>query len=92
MQCFCVGADGLQDRPGVFPDGRQCQQATKVDLYVQSKTITVRAQKPGNYREKLAVTVRVDGETSFSALLLYGPHALLGWRWESHDRHLDFDP
>jgi hypothetical protein len=28
----------------------------------------VRAQKPGNYSEKLAVTVRVDGETSFSAL------------------------
>ena len=68
MQCFCVGADGLQNRPGVFPDGRQCQQATQVDLYVQSKTIIVRAQKPGNYSEKLAVTVRVDGETSFSAL------------------------
>jgi hypothetical protein len=68
VRCSCVGADGLQNKPGVFPDGRQCQQATQVDLYVQSKTITVRAPKPGNYSEKLAVTVRVNGETSFGAL------------------------
>jgi hypothetical protein len=82
VQCFCVGADGLQDRPGVFPDGRQCQQATQVDAYVQSRTIIVRAQKPGNYSEKLTVTVRVDGETSFGALYSMGITHYL-----AHDGH-----
>ena len=69
VQCACVDDSRLlQDRPGVVPDGRQCKQATQVDLHVQSKMISLRAQKPGNYSEKLAVTVRAKGETTFTAL------------------------
>ncbi len=61
VECSCVGEE-LQYMPGVFPDGKQCQQATRVNLFVQSKTVILKAQKPGNYSKNLAMTVRADGE------------------------------
>ena len=64
--CTCVGT-GLQDRPGYFPDGRQCQQATQVDLRMQSKTVVITVRKPGDYGEKLLVTLRAEGESAFNA-------------------------
>jgi hypothetical protein len=66
VECACTG-EGLQYMPGVIPDGQQCQQATRVNLQVQSKTIILKVRKPSNHSEKLAVTVRADGETKFRA-------------------------
>ena len=65
VECSCVG-EGLQYMPGVFPDGKHCQQATSVNLYVQSKTVILKARKPGNYSKNLAMTVRADGEKTFA--------------------------
>ena len=72
VRCSCVDTLGLQDFPAVFPDGRRCEQATRVNLHVQSQKIILRAQKPGNYSEKLAVTANAEGETAFTALYSMG--------------------
>ena len=62
--CSCTG-DGLRHKPGVVPDGQQCQQEARVDLHVQSKKLLLKVRKPGS--ERLAVIVNATGETKFSA-------------------------
>ena len=101
VKCSCVG-EGLQDRPGVVADGRLCQQSTRVDLLVQSKTIILKAQKPSNYSEKLAVTVRAEGEATFAVQYSLGITHISGSddnrttrgnaTWPSlHDQQLSLD-
>ena len=64
--CSCIG-DGLRHKPGVVPDGQQCQQEARVDLHVQSKKLLLKVRKPGSLSERLAVIVNATGETKFSA-------------------------
>ena len=97
VQCLCIG-DGVQSKQGVVPDGRRCQQVTRVDLHAQSKTIILKAQKPGNHSEKLVATMRAEGEERFAAsfsLLVIHSSGSGSWRtvrgnntWRSMHDHL----
>ena len=71
VQCTCIGdggeTGGLRNRPGEYPDGRQCEQVDEVDLQLQSKTVVIKARKPGDYKEKLLLSLRAEGELKFNA-------------------------
>ena len=64
--CSCIG-DGLRHKPGVVPDGQQCQQEARVDLHMQSEKLRLKVRKPGSLSELLAVIVYATGEMKFSA-------------------------
>ena len=67
VACACVG-DGISVKPGAYPDGSLCEQATGASLHARSQHVTIKAQKPGNYSEKMQIVVQAYGERPFSAL------------------------
>jgi hypothetical protein len=69
IQCTCTG-DGMRNRDGTVPDGRQCESLNGLDLQVQSTLIVIKVEKPGNYTgmgERLLMSLQARGEKKFKA-------------------------
>ena len=66
VRCSCVG-DGLETKNGTLPNGRQCQQQTKIKLLTQTNLVTLSVKKPSFRTDAVAVIFSASGETSFRA-------------------------
>ena len=71
--CTCDGKN-LRTKKGSYPDGHECQREAVMDVFIQSKAVTLKAQKPGNYSDRVHFLVRAEGEVSFNAT--YSIHAM----------------
>jgi hypothetical protein len=67
VQCSCSG-EGLQDKPGMTPDGRVCIQATSVEPHFLARTLSAEIRKPGN-GEAIRLHVQVKGESTVTLVL-----------------------
>jgi hypothetical protein len=59
--------DGLETKNGTLPNGRQCQQQTKIKLLTQTNLVTLSVKKPSFRTGAVAVIFSASGETSFRA-------------------------
>ena len=69
VECACVG-DGLLDKPGTFPDGRQCEQELRVGMLIQSQSLTQKVLKPSNAAtnsSRIRIVLDARGDRQFQA-------------------------
>ena len=66
MNCACIG-EGVHDKPGVRPDGQQCEQKTSIAMLMQSQAASITVSKPSNGSAELRIVVRATGESRVSA-------------------------
>jgi hypothetical protein len=62
VQCACIG-EGVQDKPGTWPDGQQCEQDTSISLVLQLQAASVTVLKPSNGSADLRIVLRATGES-----------------------------
>jgi hypothetical protein len=59
------------DKPGTFPDGRQCEQELRVGMLIQSQSLTQKVLKPSSnsVRSSIRIVLDAHGDHPFQAPL-----------------------